>query len=300
MEDLLRRTIGEAIELEFVVSAGLWRTKCDPNQLESAILNLAINARDSMPNGGRLTIETANMNIDSSYVERDRFAAPGQYVTVSVTDTGHGMSPEIISKAFDPFFTTKPIGEGTGLGLSMIYGFARQSEGFVHIYSEVGQGTTVRLYLPRYGEKETSEPAAIPDQTLKVADGSNTVLVVEDESAVRELVVDVLEEMGHRVLQAFDGPSGLEILLSDVDIDLLVTDVGLPGLNGRQLADASRVKRPDLNILFLTGYAHNAAVGNGLLEPGMELITKPFTIDKFAARVTSMLIASSIGPDLRD
>jgi PAS domain S-box-containing protein len=290
MDELIRRTIGEAIELEFVVAGGLWRTRCDPNQLESAILNLAINARDAMPDGGRLTIETANSHIDAAYARQHRFASPGQYVTVSITDTGHGMSADIISKAFDPFFTTKPIGQGTGLGLSMIYGFARQSEGFVKIYSEIAQGTTVRLYLPRHHGGDTSEPVdEITSAARPISEKSKVIMVVEDEPAVMALVVDVLEGLGHVVVQAMDGPSGLEILLSNQPVDLLITDVGLPGLNGRQLADAARSKRRDLKILFVTGYAHNAAVGNGLLEPGMEIMTKPFAIDILADRVLSML-----------
>jgi PAS domain S-box-containing protein len=289
MEELLRRSIGETIELEMVASGGLWRTRCDPNQLENAILNLAINARDAMPDGGRLTIETSNASIDASYAARNRFAAPGQYVTISVTDTGTGMTPDIIAKAFDPFFTTKPIGQGTGLGLSMIYGFARQSEGFVNIYSEVGQGSTIRVYLPRYYGKEAIEDEPAEEQDARRSDDGEVVLVVEDETAVRALVVDVLEELGYRTVEAVDGPSGLERLRSLPRIDLLVTDVGLPGLNGRQLADAARALRPDLKILFVTGYAHNAAVGNGLLEPGMEIITKPFAIDKLATRIRTII-----------
>jgi PAS domain S-box-containing protein len=289
MEDMLRRSIGETIELEIVASGGLWRTRCDPNQLENAILNLAINARDAMPDGGRLTIETGNASIDASYAARNRFAAPGQYVAISVTDTGTGMTPEIIAKAFDPFFTTKPIGQGTGLGLSMIYGFARQSEGFVNIYSEVGQGSTVRVYLPRHYGKADAPEDTIEEQDARRSDDGEVVLVVEDEAAVRALVVDVLGELGYHTVEAVDGPSGLERLRSLQRIDLLVTDVGLPGLNGRQLADAARELLPDLKILFVTGYAHNAAVGNGLLEPGMDIITKPFAIDKLATRIRSII-----------
>jgi len=289
MEELLRRSIGEAISLEMVGSGGLWRTRCDPNQLENAILNLAINARDAMPEGGRLTIETGNASIDAAYAARNQFAAPGQYVAVSVTDTGTGMTPDIIAKAFDPFFTTKPIGQGTGLGLSMIYGFARQSEGFVNIYSEVGQGTTVRVYLPRYyGEEGADEPQA-DTADLQRSDDGEVVLVVEDETIVRSLIVDVLDELGYHTIEAVDGPAGLEQIRTLPRIDLLVTDVGLPGLNGRQLADAGRLLRPDLKVLFLTGYAHNAAVGNGLLEPGMDIITKPFAIDKLANRIRSII-----------
>jgi PAS domain S-box-containing protein len=289
MEELLRRSIGEAIALEMVASGGLWRTRCDPNQLENAILNLAINARDAMPDGGRLTIETGNASIDAAYSARNQFAAPGQYVAVSVTDTGTGMAPDVIAKAFDPFFTTKPIGQGTGLGLSMIYGFARQSEGFVNIYSEVGQGTTVRIYLPRYYGTDNADEASVDSVDLLRSDDGETVLVVEDEAVVRSLIVDVLDELGYHTIEAVDGPSGLEQLRALPRIDLLVTDVGLPGLNGRQLADAGRLLRPDLKVLFLTGYAHNAAVGNGLLEPGMDIITKPFAIEKLANRIRSII-----------
>jgi PAS domain S-box-containing protein len=291
MEELLRRSIGESIRFEAVRSAGLWRTRCDPHQLESAILNLAINARDAMPDGGRLTIESSNASIDADYAAQNRQATPGQYVCISVSDTGSGMTADVISRAFEPFFTTKPIGQGTGLGLSMIYGFARQSEGFVNIYSEPGEGATVRLYLPRYyGKGEELEDADNATTTPLPGDGE-VVLVVEDEAAVRALVVDVLEDLGYQPLEAMDGLAGLEILRSSKRIDLLVTDVGLPGLNGRQLADAARVLRPDLKVLFVTGYAHNAAVGNGLLEPGMEIITKPFAIDKLAMRVKAMIEA---------
>jgi PAS domain S-box-containing protein len=292
MEELLRRSIGESIALETVRSGGLWRTRCDPHQLESAILNLAINARDAMPIGGRLTIESSNAAIDADYAAKNRQATPGQYVCISVTDTGSGMTPDVISRAFEPFFTTKPIGQGTGLGLSMIYGFARQSEGFVNIYSEPNQGTTVRLYLPRYyGQGEEAEDIdGASGERVNPGDGE-VVLVVEDEAAVRALVVDVLADLGYQPLEAMDGLAGLEILRSSRKIDLLVTDVGLPGLNGRQLADAARVLRPELKVLFVTGYAHNAAVGNGLLEPGMEIITKPFAIDKLAMRVKAMIEA---------
>jgi PAS domain S-box-containing protein len=290
MEELVRRTIGEAIALEVVVAGGLWPTICDPHQLESAVLNLVINARDAMAGGGRLTIETANAAIDASYAVRNRYAVPGQYVMISVTDTGHGMSADIIAKAFEPFFTTKPIGQGTGLGLSMIYGFARQSEGFVNIYSEEGQGTTVRLYLPRHFGDPGSDPVEDAQEAIALQPGTpGTVLVVEDEATVRNLVIDVLAEQGLGVVEAKDGPAGLEILLSGLKIDLLITDVGLPGLNGRQLADAAREKRPDLKVLFLTGYAHNAVIGNAMLEPGMEIVTKPFAVDSLARRVAAML-----------
>ena len=290
MEDLLRRTLGPAISLEMVLAGGLWPTLCDPNQLESAILNLAINARDAMPNGGRLTIETANAHLDDAYVRGQAGEVrPGQYVAVCVTDTGTGMSPDVVERAFEPFFTTKPIGQGTGLGLSMLYGFVKQSGGHVRIYSEPGQATTFKLYLPRHrGSLEAADATTQTKKTLG-ADTGETVLVVEDEPAVRVLVLETLRELGYTALEAADGPAGLRVLQSDVQIDLLVTDVGLPGLNGRQLADAARELRPELKVLFVTGYAHNAAIGNGLLDPGMEMITKPFALDALADKVRAML-----------
>jgi CheY-like chemotaxis protein len=293
MEELLRRTIGESIQLEIVTAAGLWLTRSDSHQLENAILNLAINGRDAMPDGGKLTIETANCHIDDAYAAQAREIVAGQYVCICVTDTGIGMSPEIVSKAFDPFFTTKPIGQGTGLGLSMIYGFARQSEGYAKIYSEVGRGTTVKLYLPRfYGEGEAVDDPLHEPVDVARAEHGEVVLVVEDEQVVRDLVVDVLQELGYRALQAVDGTVGLQIAQGAPRLDLLITDVGLPGLNGRQLADAARLQRPELKVLFMTGYAHNAAVGNGLLEPGMEFITKPFAIEALAVRIKGMIEGS--------
>lgn len=292
MEDLLRRSIGESIRLEMVSAGGLWKTKCDAHQLENAILNLAINARDAMPDGGVLTVETCNAHLDSAYAARAQDVKKGQYVCISVTDTGVGMAQDVIVKAFEPFFTTKPIGEGTGLGLSMIYGFARQSEGYARIYSEVGKGTTVKIYLPRlYEDAETaSEDTAVRPQ-LRNSAHNEVVLVVEDEAAVRSLVVDVLEELGYHAVEASDGLEGLRRVESDMKIDLLVTDVGLPGLNGRQLADAARVSRPDLKILFMTGYAENAAIAGGFLAPGMEMITKPFAIETVAQRIRDMIDA---------
>jgi PAS domain S-box-containing protein len=292
MEELLRRTIGEAVRLEIVTAGGLWQTLCDPHQLESAILNLAINARDAMPEGGTLTIETCNAHLDDAYSARQREVKPGQYVCICVTDTGVGMSADTIQKAFEPFFTTKPIGQGTGLGLSMIYGFARQSEGYAKIYSEVGKGTTFKLYLPRYygeGEEAQNPSAGLGDEHR--AEHGEVVLVVEDETAVRALVVDVLEELGYRAMEAVDGPSGLKLLQSSLRIDLLITDIGLPGLNGRQLADAARERRPDLKVLFMTGYAENATIANGFLEPGMEMVTKPFAIDALATRIRAIIEA---------
>ena len=252
------------------------------------MLNLVINSRDAMPDGGTLTIETANVHLDARFADT-RDVSPGQYVCLSVTDTGVGMSSAVVARAFDPFYTTKPIGQGTGLGLSMVYGFARQSEGYARIYSEVGQGTTVKLYLPRYrGAVDKAAPAE-PSAEAHTAHDGETVLVVEDELGVRELVLDVLSDLGYRALEAVDGPSGLKILESDARIDLLVTDVGLPGMNGRQVAEHARQVRPDLKVLFITGYAENAAITNGFLEPGMELMTKPFAVDALATRIRDMI-----------
>jgi PAS domain S-box-containing protein len=293
MEELLRGTIGEAVRLELVLAGGLWQTLCDPHQLESAILNLAINARDAMPEGGTLTIETCNAHLDEAYAARQREVKQGQYVCICVSDNGVGMTADTIGKAFEPFFTTKPIGQGTGLGLSMIYGFARQSEGYAKIYSEPGEGTTFKLYLPRHyseGEEELDQRVVRSDEHR--TERGEVVLVVEDESAVRALVVDVLEELGYRALEAADGPSGLKLLQSQLRIDLLVTDIGLPGLNGRQLADAARERRPGLKVLFMTGYAENATIANGFLDPGMAMITKPFPIDALAARIKGMIEAT--------
>jgi PAS domain S-box-containing protein len=289
MEDMLRRTLGEQVALELVLAGGLWLTRCDPNQLESAILNLAINARDAMPDGGKLTIETCNAHLDNQYAARERDIKPGQYVCICVTDTGTGMSKETIGRAFEPFFTTKPIGQGTGLGLSMIYGFTRQSEGYTRIYSEVGKGTTVKLYLPRHRGEDDADDSVPSLKELPGADAGEVVLVVEDEPVVRGLIVEVLRELGYGAIEASDGPKGLEILQSRQRIDLLITDIGLPGLNGRQVADGGRVSRPDLKILFMTGYAENAALASGFLEPGMAMITKPFAMDVLANRIREMI-----------
>jgi CheY-like chemotaxis protein len=291
MEDLVRRTVGPATHIETVLAVGLWPTLCDPNQLENALLNLCINARDAMPDGGRITIETANSWIDQRGA-RLRDMQPGQYVTICVSDTGTGMTADVIARAFDPFFTTKPIGQGTGLGLSMVYGFARQSAGQVRIYSEVGEGTSVHLYLPRHpGEWEDEETEPQLDRSLKAGAGE-TVLVVDDEPSVRMLIAEVLDDLGYSAIEAADGVAGLKVLRSDVRIDLLITDVGLPGgLNGRQMVDAARVNRPDLKVLFITGYAENAAIGSGHLERGMHVLTKPFAIDMLAARIRSIITA---------
>lgn len=287
LEDLLRRTIGETIDLDIAAASPLWLTLCDPNQLESALLNLAINARDAMPDGGRLVIITQNVTVDAVGLGMPALV-PGDYICIAVTDSGTGMSPEVAARAFDPFFTTKPIGQGTGLGLSMIYGFARQSNGHVGIDSTVGKGTTVNLYLPRY------EGAAFDAIEDAMRDGQHTsagetVLVVEDEPVVRSVIVEMLQDEGYHVLEAVDGPSGLRILRDIKQINLLVTDVGLPGMNGRQLADQARETRPDLKILFITGYAESAVMAKGFLLPGMEMITKPFDLDNLSRRIRAMV-----------
>jgi PAS domain S-box-containing protein len=289
MAELIQRTVGPAITVETRLSPDLWPVLCDPNQLESALLNLCINARDAMPDGGRLTITT-----ERSYVD-DRTApeldvAPGDYIIVGVGDTGTGMAPNVLARAFDPFFTTKPIGMGTGLGLSMIYGFARQSDGHVQLSSVEGQGTLVRLYLPRRDGEPAEDLPRLELRAAPRAGSGETVLVVDDEALVRTLVTEVLEELGYTAIEAADGAAGLKVLRSDVTIDLLISDVGLPGgMNGRQMADAARRERPDLKVLFITGYADGAVMGDGQLEPGMHLITKPFAMETMATRIKAIL-----------
>jgi PAS domain S-box-containing protein len=291
LDDMLQRTVGATTEIEIVGAAGLWTARIDALQLENAILNLCINGRDAMPDGGKLTIETANKWIDDR-ISKERDLPVGQYISVCVSDTGTGMAPETIERAFEPFYTTKPLGEGTGLGLSMIYGFAQQSGGQVRIYSELDQGTTVCIYLPRHdGEASTAEEGFIV--RLEQSADAQTVLVVDDETTIRHLIDEVLGELGYTVIGAADGAAGIKVLQSDARIDLLITDVGLPnGLNGRQVADAGRAVRPGLNVLFITGFAENAAVGNGHLEPGMELLTKPFTLEALSTKVANMLRTS--------
>ncbi len=290
MIDMIRRTVGPSIGIHVVSGPDVWAALVDPSQLENALLNLCINARDAMPDGGRITIETENCWIDArNAVARDFEAGP--YLKLSVSDTGTGMPADVIARAFDPFFTTKPLGQGTGLGLSMIYGFAKQSGGQVRIHSQPGQGTTVALYLPRYDGGTTEHKAPIEDiDAMPRAERGETVLVVDDEPAVRMLVADVLSDLGYVSVEAADGAAGLKVLRSDVQIDLLVTDVGLPGgMNGRQVADAARVLRPDLKVLFITGYAETAVMGNGHLDPGMEVLTKPFAMDHLAGKIRDLI-----------
>ena len=287
MEELLARTLGERIELRLELKPELWPAMADANQLESALLNLAINARDAMPEGGRLKVSTEHIHVDALDSTLEAPPPPGDYVSISVADTGSGMAPEVVERAFEPFFTTKPLGSGTGLGLSMVYGFAKQVGGNVRIFSTPGQGTTVRLKLPR-ATSAAEVASKVADRPLAPGRGE-TVLVVEDDPAVRMLVLDLMSELGYATLEAHDGPAAVPILQSDAAIDLLVTDVGLPGLDGRKVADRARDARPDLPVLFITGYAQEAGVRSGFLDEGMDLITKPFAAEELAGKVTEML-----------
>jgi PAS domain S-box-containing protein len=290
MHELIQRTVGPATLIEVVGTADAWTALVDPSQLENALLNLCINARDAMPDGGRITIETANKWIDERTALKQSMVQ-GQYVSLCVSDTGTGMTPEVIARAFDPFFTTKPTGQGTGLGLSMIYGFAQQSGGQVRIYSEVGQGTTVCIYLPRHYGDSIDDSAPVQIATVQRAEQLATVLIVDDEPTVRMLLIEILDDLGYAWIEAEDSATGLKILQSDARIDLLISDVGLPGgMNGRQMADAGCIDRPGLPVLFITGYAENAVLNNGYLEPGMAVLTKPFSIEAIAERIRSMVM----------
>ena len=287
MEDLLRRTLGEHITVHLDLDPGLWLTLCDENQLESAILNLVINARDAMPDGGELTITTTNASLVAGTSGHD--VPSGDFVCIAVTDTGVGMSPATIDRAFEPFYTTKPMGQGTGLGLSMIYGFVRQSEGVARIASELGHGSTIQLYLPRQHADAPVVESAQAGGLRHHGDSGKVVLVVEDEPVVRNLVVEVLDELGYSTLEAGDGQAGLDLLQSHRRIDLLITDIGLPLINGRQMVDAAIATRANLKVLFMTGYAENAAAPGGFLGPNMQMITKPFAFERLASRVRQML-----------
>ena len=293
MSDLLRHSIGGDIRLETVLAGGLWRTFADPNQLENIILNLAVNARDAMPEGGRLTIETQNTHLDERYVAAHPGMVAGQYVLIAVTDTGTGMPAEVIEKAFDPFFTTKPVGKGTGLGLSQVYGFVKQSGGHVKIYSEVGQGTTIKIYLPRLFGASAQDPEENAEQALPRGDNREVVLVVEDEPAVRRFSVEALTELGYQVLEADGASAALQLLDAHPEIVLLFTDVVMPEVNGAKLAEEARRRRPMLKVLFTTGYTRNAVVHNGVLDPGVEMIGKPFTLDALAVKLRIILETSN-------
>jgi signal transduction histidine kinase len=288
--EFLRRTLGETISLETVLAGGLWRTLADLNQLENALLNLALNARDAMPSGGKLTIETANCYLDQAYVDSlSEPVEPGQYVMIAVADTGCGMDPSTRDRAFDPFFTTKEVGKGTGLGLSQVYGFVRQTGGHVKIYSEVGQGTTVKIYLPRHAGEGDAATDKSSRQVAAGAIGVETILVVEDDEALRSYTTGILVELGYGVLEARNGRGALAVLEAQ-KVDLMFTDVVMPGgMNGRELADEAMRRWPGLKVLFTTGYTRNAIVHHGRLDAGVEMIGKPFTFDELSARVRELL-----------
>jgi CheY-like chemotaxis protein len=289
LEDLLSRTKGDHIELQLQLTENLWRVNTDVSQLENALLNLVINARDAMPDGGELRIETANVYLDDSEITTLEPVNAGDYVMIAVSDNGTGMTPSVLAKAFDPFFTTKPIGQGTGLGLSMIYGFAQQSGGHVSLSSLPGRGTSVRLYLPRLHSTEAEEVPLSVVSEAPAAIAGETVMLVEDDPAVRMLVLDLLNELGYRAHTAEDARGALPVLESGLRLDLLVTDVGLPGMNGRQLAEIARQHRPGLKVLFMTGYAEIAAERQSFLEDGMDMVTKPFSIDLLANKIRTMI-----------
>lgn len=296
MSDLLNRALGETIKLEIVTSPGLWRVEADPNQLESAILNLAVNARDAMSEGGDLVIETANARLDEEYCAAHAEVAPGQYVVIAVTDTGSGMPRHIQERVFEPFFTTKEPGKGTGLGLSMVYGFVKQSGGHIKIYSEEGQGTAIKIYLPRLMSELGTEDESHLAQGLETSPSSETILVVEDDDDVRAYTVECLRELGYRVLEAHDGPSALRLLERQNEaVDLLFTDVVMPGMTGRELADAARQHQSDLRVLYTSGYTRNAIVHGGRLDAGVEMIAKPFTYAALAQKVRDVLDAGRTG-----
>jgi PAS domain S-box-containing protein len=290
LSEMVHRTLGETVSVETVLGAGLWQVEADANELEAAILNLAVNARDAMPEGGRLTIETANAHIDEAYAASYAEVAPGQYVCISISDTGKGMDEETLGRAFEPFYTTKPVGKGTGLGLSQVYGFVKQSGGHVKIYSEIEQGTTVKIYLPRLMFAATADTESGNDAPIPDGDGEETILVLEDDDDVRTYSVEILRELGYRVVEAHDGPSALRLLERQGRVDLLFSDVVLPGgMTGAQVAEQARQLKPSLKVLFTTGYARNAIIHQGRLDKGVKLITKPFSSADLAARIRDVL-----------
>ncbi|MND92352.1 Blue-light-activated protein [compost metagenome] len=291
MEGLIRQTVGPAISLALELQRHEWLTLIDANQLESTLLNLCLNARDAMPNGGQLRICTRNHRHAESAVH-DEDLLQGDYLLLEVIDTGAGMAQEVVERAFEPFFTTKPIGQGTGLGLSMVYGFARQSGGRVHIDSTPGQGTTVRVYLPRHEGLQTESADKEPDTIESLAGMGDRILLIDDESILRMLIKDMLSELEFQVMEVPDGHAGLAVLQSDAAIDLLITDIGLPGgLDGRQVADAARALRPGLKVLFITGYAEQSVTDRQGLEPGMQVLAKPFALEELVERVRQILSA---------
>ena len=295
ISELLRRTLGEGVIIETVLAGGLWRAYVDPGELENAILNLAVNARDAMDGKGKLTIETANTHLDDAYAALHDEVTPGQYVVVCVTDTGGGMPPEVIARAFDPFYTTKTVGKGTGLGLSQVYGFVRQSGGHVKIYSEIGQGTTVKIYMPRWtGADAAPNLGAAPLDELPRASEGETIFVVEDEERVRLVTVDTLRDLGYTIAHAANGEEALKLLEQQPRVDLLFTDIVMPGMTGRELADAALARRPGLKVLYTTGYTKNAVVHNGMLDAQVAFLAKPFTVEGLAIKVRTVLDGGGI------
>jgi CheY-like chemotaxis protein len=287
--DFLYRTLGEQIEIQTVGAAGLWPIEIDVNQLEAAVVNLAINARDAMPDGGKLTIEASNVFVDDEYHRLNPEIVPGQYVVISVTDTGTGMTPDVLGQAFEPFYTTKELGRGTGLGLSQVYGFVKQSGGHVKLYSEVGHGTSVKMYFPRHGGKNAQEEHEDHGTGIESGD-AETILVVEDDPDLRAYIAEILRSLDYRVMVASDSADALDRLLKkESRIDLLLTDIVMPGLNGRQLADKARERLPDLKVLYMTGYSRNAVVHQGRLDQGVDLLQKPISQAELAHRVRVVL-----------
>jgi signal transduction histidine kinase len=292
ISDMVRRALGAKIELETVLAGGLWTTKIDQHELESAIVNLAVNARDAMPNGGKLTIETANCYLDDAYAVENADVKPGQYVMIAVTDTGEGMSPDVISQAFDPFFTTKPAGKGTGLGLSQVHGFVKQSGGHIKIYSEAGRGTCIKLYLPRFNRAEACAEIAPPSSkplNLPLGKPEELVLLVEDDDTARRVTAQGVRELGYTVLEAENGRAAIDIIRQRADIALMLTDVVMPDMDGARLAREAVFRRHNLRVLFITGYTRNAIVHNGVLDPGVKLLTKPFTLEQLAVKMREIL-----------
>jgi PAS domain S-box-containing protein len=289
MSDLLRRTLGESVSIETILAGGLWKTLVDPNQLENALLNLAINARDAMESGGKLTIETGNTYLDDEYAAIHTEVMAGQYVLIAVTDTGHGMLEEVIARAFEPFYTTKPEGRGTGLGLSQVYGFVKQSGGHIKIYSELGSGTCIKLYLPRDNSDAIKSVEATPRSEVSALGQGEKILIVEDDDDVREYTRAALVSLGYRICEVRDAVSGLETLAEQPDIVLLLTDLGLPGMNGRRLVEEAQVRLPNLKVIYTTGYAQNAIVHNRLVDPGVNLIPKPYTVQALGRKLRQVL-----------
>ena len=291
VSELIRRTLGETICIETVLAGGLWLSHVDTNQLESALVNLALNARDAMPEGGKLTIETANTHLDDGYVAENLGTAAGQYVLLAVSDAGTGMALDVVAQAFDPFFTTKSVGKGTGLGLSQVYGFVKQSAGHIKIYSEVGNGTTVKIYLPRFiaAKADVTLSAPVDKAAVPTGNPSELILVVEDEDRVRRMTVETLRDLHYSVIHANGAVHALELLAAHPEVRLLFTDVVMPDIGGRQLADAALKQRPDLKILFTTGYTRNAVVHNGIIDADVHLIGKPFTVAQLASKVRQVM-----------